>query len=128
MCFLYSYYFDLMLFYFDFYVLLEQMCGDNNEAKGVILLCDSCDAEYHLSCCTPPLSACPDGEWFCLTCRLNRGEDVSEWYNEVMRRGEGGRVVASVATTVFTYWCWCWLLFFGVLQRMRSPQCLGVSR
>ncbi|CAM9631620.1 unnamed protein product [Pylaiella littoralis] len=65
-----------------------EMCGDNNEAKGVILLCDSCDAEYHLSCCTPPLQACPEGEWFCLTCRLNRGEDVSKWFNEERAKKE----------------------------------------
>eukprot|EP00752_Nemacystus_decipiens_P014570 g12976.t1 len=60
-----------------------EMCGDNNEAKGDILLCDSCDAEYHLSCCTPPLAACPEGEWFCLTCRAARGEAVSELLAEV---------------------------------------------
>lgn len=59
------------------------MCGDNNEAKGDILLCDSCDAEYHLACCTPPLKACPEGEWFCLTCRVNKGEPVSVLFNEV---------------------------------------------
>ncbi|CAN0430560.1 unnamed protein product, partial [Ectocarpus fasciculatus] len=59
------------------------MCGDNNEAKGDILLCDSCDAEYHLSCCTPPLKVCPEGEWFCLTCRKNRGEPVTKLFNEV---------------------------------------------
>ena len=62
------------------------MCGDNNDyAKGDILLCDSCDAEYHLACCTPPLAVCPEGEWFCLTCRLTRGEPVSELYEEVSR-------------------------------------------
>lgn len=60
-----------------------QMCGDNNEAKGDILLCDSCDAEYHLTCCTPPLTACPEGEWFCLTCRANQGEAVSDLLAEV---------------------------------------------
>ncbi|CAN0462367.1 unnamed protein product, partial [Ectocarpus sp. 8 AP-2014] len=61
------------------------MCGDNNEAKGDILLCDSCDAEYHLSCCTPPLKVCPEGEWFCLTCRKNRGEPVTKLFNEVRK-------------------------------------------
>lgn len=75
------------------------MCGDNNEAKGDILLCDSCDAEYHLACCTPPLKACPEGEWFCLTCRANRGEPVSVLFNEVggcVRTLVDGWDVASV--------------------------------
>ena len=61
------------------------MCGDNSEAKGIVLLCDSCDAEYHLTCCTPPLEACPEGEWFCLTCRMNRGDPVSDLFHEVSR-------------------------------------------
>ena len=68
---------------FHLFVGVGQMCGDNNEAKGDILLCDSCDAEYHLTCCTPPLAACPEGEWFCLTCRASRGEAVSELLAEV---------------------------------------------
>lgn len=61
------------------------MCGDNSEAKGIVLLCDSCDAEYHLTCCTPPLEACPEGEWFCLTCRMNRGDLVADLFHEVGR-------------------------------------------
>ncbi|CAN0448090.1 unnamed protein product, partial [Ectocarpus sp. 12 AP-2014] len=65
-----------------------EMCGDNNEAKGDILLCDSCDAEYHLSCCTPPLKVCPEGEWFCLTCRKNRGEPVTKLFNEERAKKE----------------------------------------
>ncbi|CAM9972915.1 unnamed protein product, partial [Laminaria digitata] len=64
------------------------MCGDNSEAKGIVLLCDSCDAEYHLTCCTPPLEACPEGEWFCLTCRVNRGDEVSLLYNEERAKKE----------------------------------------
>lgn len=27
-----------------------------------------CDYPYHLSCLNPPLSAVPDGEWFCPRC------------------------------------------------------------
>lgn len=74
-----------------------QMCGDNNEAKGDILLCDACDAEYHLSCCTPPLKACPEGEWFCLTCRANRGEPVSVLFNEVRVRCHRGQKESGTA-------------------------------
>lgn len=73
------------------------MCGDNNESKGDILLCDSCDAEYHLSCCTPPLAATPEGEWYCLTCRERRGEPVSDLLAEVSWPGPSRAEPADVA-------------------------------
>ena len=36
--------------------------------SGIVLLCDSCDAEYHTRCLDPPLSSEPEGEWFCPKC------------------------------------------------------------
>lgn len=33
-----------------------------------ILLCDKCDARYHLYCLSPPLSLVPLEDWFCPKC------------------------------------------------------------
>ena len=48
----------------------EEVCkvcrwGDDAEH---ILLCDRCDAEYHLYCLEPPLAEVPAGDWFCPAC------------------------------------------------------------
>jgi transposase InsO family protein len=34
-----------------------------------MLLCDTCNKGFHLRCLQPPLSAVPDGDWFCPRCR-----------------------------------------------------------
>ncbi|CAM9856355.1 unnamed protein product, partial [Choristocarpus tenellus] len=52
-----------------------QVCGESEE-KGTIVLCDGCDAEYHIACCSPPLSRPPVGDWHCLPCQSKRGEPV----------------------------------------------------
>ena len=49
------------------------VCGLDVVA-GTVLLCDSCDAEYHTKCLDPPLSAEPEGEWFCPKC-VRKSED-----------------------------------------------------
>jgi hypothetical protein len=33
-----------------------------------------CDFPYHLECLDPPLSAVPEGEWFCPKCEQKPGE------------------------------------------------------
>ncbi|GLE10208.1 hypothetical protein PINS_up022233 [Pythium insidiosum] len=43
-----------------------------SEDEGNILMCDTCDAEYHLYCLSPPLTAVPEGDWFCPTCTAAR--------------------------------------------------------
>jgi len=44
-------------------------CNQNVLAKNEsVLLCDGCDAEYHLSCCRPKLSEIPLGSWYCWNC------------------------------------------------------------
>lgn len=35
-----------------------------------------CDAPYHLGCLDPPLSAVPDGEWFCPGCEQDPGAPI----------------------------------------------------
>jgi hypothetical protein len=34
-----------------------------------VLLCDGCDGEVHMYCCTPPLHSVPEGDFFCAACK-----------------------------------------------------------
>lgn len=38
-----------------------------------------CDAPWHLECLKPPLSAVPEGEWFCPQCLNDPGAPVGLW-------------------------------------------------
>ena len=40
----------------------------NPECEDLMILCDSCDKGYHIFCLDPPLSAIPEGDWFCEQC------------------------------------------------------------
>jgi hypothetical protein len=42
-------------------------CGQSDREESM-LLCDGCDAGYHMACLTPPLTNVPSGEWFCIDC------------------------------------------------------------
>lgn len=42
-------------------------CGHDDHPE-TILLCDNCDAGWHLSCLRPPLLSVPEGDWICPTC------------------------------------------------------------
>lgn len=52
----------------------EEACREckQTHASEQMLLCDSCDAAYHVFCLTPPLAVIPDGDWFCPRCPLQR--------------------------------------------------------
>jgi nucleosome-remodeling factor subunit BPTF len=39
-----------------------------------VLLCDGCDACYHLEC--TDLTEIPSGRWFCPVCQLHNSKDV----------------------------------------------------
>ncbi|XP_077315063.1 PHD and RING finger domain-containing protein 1 isoform X1 [Lithobates pipiens] len=57
-----------------------EVCG-HSDREDRLLLCDGCDAGYHMECLTPPLNAIPVDEWFCPECApINRPgeEQVSE--------------------------------------------------
>ncbi|XP_063800861.1 PHD and RING finger domain-containing protein 1 [Pseudophryne corroboree] len=57
-----------------------EVCG-RSDREDRLLLCDGCDAGYHMECLTPALNAIPVDEWFCPECAAaNRQEDdqVSE--------------------------------------------------
>eukprot|EP00079_Xenopus_tropicalis_P015713 XP_004913733.1 PREDICTED: PHD and RING finger domain-containing protein 1 isoform X1 [Xenopus tropicalis] len=54
------------------------VCG-RSDREDRLLLCDGCDAGYHMECLTPPLNAVPVDEWFCPECSdANQPEEVSE--------------------------------------------------
>ena len=40
-------------------------CNSGDDNNCPILLCDSCDSGWHLSCLAPPLAAVPPGRWCC---------------------------------------------------------------
>lgn len=40
------------------------------------MLCDSCDAGYHIFCLDPPLDAVPDGDWACPECAASKAAAV----------------------------------------------------
>ncbi|XP_028814567.1 PHD and RING finger domain-containing protein 1 isoform X2 [Denticeps clupeoides] len=47
-----------------------EVCG-GSDREDRLLLCDGCDAGYHMECLTPPLDAVPVEEWFCPECAAN---------------------------------------------------------
>uniref|UniRef100_A0A096LT29 PHD and ring finger domains 1 n=1 Tax=Poecilia formosa TaxID=48698 RepID=A0A096LT29_POEFO len=47
-----------------------EVCG-GSDREDRLLLCDGCDAGYHMECLTPPLDAVPVEEWFCPECEAN---------------------------------------------------------
>nr|XP_056706865.1 PHD and RING finger domain-containing protein 1 [Euleptes europaea] len=44
-----------------------EVCG-RSDREDRLLLCDRCDAGYHMECLNPPLSEVPVDEWFCPPC------------------------------------------------------------
>ncbi|KAM8752180.1 uncharacterized protein phrf1 isoform 2-T3 [Acanthopagrus schlegelii] len=47
-----------------------EVCG-GSDREDRLLLCDGCDAGYHMECLTPPLDAVPVEEWFCPECEAS---------------------------------------------------------
>lgn len=47
-----------------------EVCG-GSDREDRLLLCDGCDAGYHMECLMPPLASVPVEEWFCPECEAN---------------------------------------------------------
>ncbi|TVU39972.1 hypothetical protein EJB05_13417 [Eragrostis curvula] len=46
-------------------------CG-GEEYSLKMLICDSCEAAFHLSCCNPCIKELPSDDWYCKTCSLKK--------------------------------------------------------
>ena len=42
------------------------VCKQDDD-HGSLMLCEGCNAEYHIYCLNPPLNAVPKDDWFCGT-------------------------------------------------------------
>jgi hypothetical protein len=56
-----------------------KVCGIDRDDDSV-LLCDTCDHEYHTYCLNPPLARIPEGNWYCPSCVVGKRiiQDASE--------------------------------------------------
>ncbi|KAE9590422.1 putative histone acetyltransferase chromatin regulator PHD family [Lupinus albus] len=64
-----------------------KVCGIDRDDDSV-LLCDTCDAEYHTYCLNPPLARIPEGNWYCPSCVVGKRatEDVTGHTHIICKR------------------------------------------
>ncbi|XP_052517832.1 PHD and RING finger domain-containing protein 1 isoform X1 [Budorcas taxicolor] len=54
-----------------------EVCG-RSDREDRLLLCDGCDAGYHMECLDPPLQEVPVDEWFCPECAAPGGAPAAD--------------------------------------------------
>lgn len=61
-----------------------EVCN-SSEREETMLLCDSCNAGYHMECLVPPLTEIPEGSWYCDYCFESESseEDISRLTEEL---------------------------------------------
>ncbi|KAI0233000.1 E3 ubiquitin-protein ligase UHRF1 [Lamellibrachia satsuma] len=78
------------------------VCGDKRDPDRQ-LMCDECDAAYHLECLTPPLDEIPDvDEWYCPQCKNDESEVVRA--GEKLKKSKKKSKMASATSTAKRDW------------------------
>lgn len=83
------------------------ICGGHHQPDRV-LLCDSCDKEYHMFCLKPRLTKAPEGEWFGPCCIHHRetvqgnGDDASISSIKVAQQTTTNDIVGKTERAVHT--------------------------
>lgn len=74
-----------------------KVCGIDRDDDSV-LLCDTCDAEYHTYCLNPPLARIPEGNWYCPSCiSSKRAAQDSSHGIQVIGRHRGKKYQGEVS-------------------------------
>nr|XP_020639787.1 PHD and RING finger domain-containing protein 1 isoform X1 [Pogona vitticeps] len=74
-----------------------EVCG-RSDREDRLLLCDGCDAGYHMECLNPPLREVPVDEWFCPPCApANAGPADAE--TDHVSEEEVASLIADVVPT-----------------------------
>ncbi|XP_068168617.1 PHD and RING finger domain-containing protein 1 isoform X2 [Antennarius striatus] len=73
-----------------------EVCG-GSDREDRLLLCDGCDAGYHMECLRPPLDSVPVEEWFCPECDANNhhSRTSDERHSDVENRPSTAHPAAS---------------------------------
>ncbi|XP_067396603.1 PHD and RING finger domain-containing protein 1 isoform X2 [Emydura macquarii macquarii] len=76
-----------------------EVCG-RSDREDRLLLCDGCDAGYHMECLNPPLSEVPVDEWFCPACApANAAAAVATGDTDHVSEEEVAALIADVTPT-----------------------------